>query len=279
MLKSIKEQTTTSSICFFDVRRKTIEFGREFSSHKSARSENKFRIRIIAQRGFAHRASVAVFPCLFSQRTRKSHLTKRERAKMKLTSITTTVLVAFQRHRLVSAFAQPLAFAKSATFLPSDTRTITQLYSSERDMTCTGFVNEDPATKKKKRDQSSLLSAVAIEAPTDAFGFEGESLWSTIQPVLSTALLITGNTVGASCLILPEMAAQPGMSFSFDLPLTIHDIRTVSNLPLFRARCRLGSIDNTLLGILPYEPPFWSHHCRGRHQTTRLIRQGRSIFL
>ena len=90
-------------------------------------------------------------------------------------------------------------------------------------MTYTGFVNEDTAAKRKKRDQSSLLSAVAIEAPMDGFGFEGsESLWSAIQPVLSTALLITGNTVGASCLVLPEMAAKPGMSDSFNLTITIH---------------------------------------------------------
>jgi hypothetical protein len=80
-------------------------------------------------------------------------------------------------------------------------------------MTHSGFVNEDPAAKRRKRDQASLLSAVAIAAPMyDDSAFEVESLWSTIQPVLSTALLITGNTVGASCLVLPEMAAQPGTS-------------------------------------------------------------------
>jgi hypothetical protein len=147
---------------------------------------------------------------------------------MRLTSIATFVLVASKRHRLVSAFA-PLAVARSATFSRSGARTSMKLYSSERDMKCTGFVNEDPAAKRRKRDQSSLLSAVAIEAPLDGFGFEVESLWSTIQPVLSSALLITGNTVGASCLVLPEMAAQPGMSFSFNRTLLIYIIRTLSN--------------------------------------------------
>lgn len=35
-----------------------------------------------------------------------------------------------------------------------------------------------------------------------------------IVPVLSTALLITGNTVGASMLVLPDLAAGPGMAIS-----------------------------------------------------------------
>jgi len=34
---------------------------------------------------------------------------------------------------------------------------------------------------------------------------------SSILPVLSAALLITGNTVGAGCLVLPELAAGPGL--------------------------------------------------------------------
>jgi hypothetical protein len=132
---------------------------------------------------------------------------------MRLTSrAVSIVLVASQRNRLASAFA-PVAFAKSATLSQSDATRNTQLYSSERDIAHTGFVNEDPASKRRKRDQSSLLSAVAIDAPMYDSGFDVESLWGTIQPVLSTALLITGNTVGASCLVLPEMAAQPGTSF------------------------------------------------------------------
>lgn len=37
---------------------------------------------------------------------------------------------------------------------------------------------------------------------------------TTMLPVLSTSLLITGNTVGAGMLILPELAAGPGMATS-----------------------------------------------------------------
>jgi hypothetical protein len=132
---------------------------------------------------------------------------------MRLTSrAASIVLIAGQRNRLASAFA-PIPFAKSAALSPRADLRNTQLYSSERDMAHTGFLHEDPASKRRKRDQSSLLSAVAIDAPMYDSRFEVETLWRTIQPVLSTALLITGNTVGASCLVLPEIAAQPGTSF------------------------------------------------------------------
>ncbi len=101
--------------------------------------------------------------------------------------------------------------AMSHTNVPRSTR----LYSeASREMRQIGFVNEDPAAKRRKRDRSSLLSAVAIDAPMWESGIKIESLWSTIQPVLATALLVTGNTVGASALVLPEMAARPGMAAS-----------------------------------------------------------------
>jgi hypothetical protein len=87
-----------------------------------------------------------------------------------------------------------------------------------------GFHHDDSSIsrkKKKKRNQSSLLSAVAIDTPSsfswgdstrDSDDNDEQPLWSQIQLTLSTALLITGNTVGASCLVLPEMAARPGMT-------------------------------------------------------------------
>ena len=95
------------------------------------------------------------------------------------------------------------------------TSTTTLYKELPREMSQMGFVHDDPSVHRKKRDQSSLLSAVAIDTPVSwESGLEVESLWSNIQPILSTALLVTGNTVGASCLVLPEMAARPGMAVS-----------------------------------------------------------------
>lgn len=117
----------------------------------------------------------------------------------------------------VSAFAP---VTKSGTFIvgsePIISTTALGSDGSSRDMTQTGFVHEDPSHSKRiKRDQSSFLSAVAIDdAAMYEPVFEVESLWRTIQPVLSAALLVTGNTVGASCLVLPEIAAKPGFSAS-----------------------------------------------------------------
>lgn len=115
----------------------------------------------------------------------------------------------------VSAFSPSIGIgAKSAE---NPTRS-TRLYSEmPREMSQMGFVHEDPNTKRKKRDQSSSLSAVAIDMPSmweANDSDDAEPLWSKIQLILSTALLITGNTVGASCLVLPEMAARPGMTAS-----------------------------------------------------------------
>ena len=62
------------------------------------------------------------------------------------------------------------------------------------------------------------LSAASI---ADDWAIEGNSilpdggfLKDSILPVVSTALLITGNTIGAGMLVLPDLAAGPGMGLS-----------------------------------------------------------------
>ncbi len=133
--------------------------------------------------------------------------------------VATHILVAAVTCNPAFSFVAPTARPRS----PID-RT-SQLYSeSPREMAQMGFHHDDSSIsrkKKKKRNQSSLLSAVAIDTPSsfswgditrDSDDNDKQPLWSQIQLTLSTALLITGNTVGASCLVLPEMAARPGMT-------------------------------------------------------------------
>lgn len=116
------------------------------------------------------------------------------------------------------------SFAPPSTAKKSPIERTCRLFSEKpREMAQMGFHHDDSSSSrtKKKRDQSSLLSAVAIDTPS-SFSWDAirdsdsdeEPLWSQIQLTLSTALLITGNTVGASCLVLPEMAARPGMTAS-----------------------------------------------------------------
>jgi len=138
---------------------------------------------------------------------------------MKISSVGASILVTAvvcDQTRSVSAFAPSFGAKSAAAHSNMDAATRrTRLYSEiPRHMSQMGFVHDDPSVHRKKRDKSSLLSAVAIDIPTMAWETGPESLWSNIQPILSTALLITGNTVGASCLVLPEMASRPGMAAS-----------------------------------------------------------------
>lgn len=137
---------------------------------------------------------------------------------MKRSTIPAIILVAAlacEQNSSASAFAPSFFGAKSAFAVHTEMGEATRrsrLYSEmPRDMSQMGFLH-DESPHRKKRDKSSLLSAVAIDAPLWETG--SESLWNQIQPILSTALLITGNTVGASCLVLPEVAARPGMMVS-----------------------------------------------------------------
>mmetsp|Transcript_31329 Transcript_31329/g.48030 ORF Transcript_31329/g.48030 Transcript_31329/m.48030 type:complete len:558 (-) Transcript_31329:138-1811(-) len=87
--------------------------------------------------------------------------------------------------------------------------------------TQSSFAKEEISISKNRKNRqveksSSELSAIAIDEESASFLQNGRkttsSTTSLIPPVLSAALLITGNTVGASCLVLPETAAPLGMA-------------------------------------------------------------------
>lgn len=88
------------------------------------------------------------------------------------------------------------------------------------------FNNEDLVTTRRVREQPSSLKAFTVDAfdvlcddsgkdmlrlPTLSSGFAG------VQAVVTTALMVTGNTIGAGALVLPEIAAKPGMVVSAGL--------------------------------------------------------------
>ncbi|CAB9517191.1 Tryptophan/tyrosine permease family [Seminavis robusta] len=96
--------------------------------------------------------------------------------------------------------------------------------------------------KNNKNKKGVELSAVAIgtsmetEPEDSTIGNEfnlsptQDSIRDWFLPVLSTAFLITANTVGASCLVLPELAAGPGLPLFGGVSLVTYAINLVSGL-------------------------------------------------
>jgi hypothetical protein len=82
------------------------------------------------------------------------------------------------------------------------------------------------------------LPAVAIAIPME-YGFKQEqhsanmntiaSMIDFLLPVLSASFLITGNTVRASCLVLPKLAYQVGMGVSTTIFLGTFPVALCTN--------------------------------------------------
>jgi hypothetical protein len=84
------------------------------------------------------------------------------------------------------------------------------------------------STLRTKRGGTSSLNAFTVEAlevqQYDAIGqsydkplTSAQLDWNELQSIITTALMITGNTIGAGCLVLPEIAAKPGLAISSGL--------------------------------------------------------------
>ena len=79
---------------------------------------------------------------------------------------------------------------------------------------------------------SGSMAVVPEEEGDD--GSSPSSSWNLadIQSVLTTALLVTGNTVGAGALVLPELAAKPGFAISTAMFSVAYLINLMSGLIL-----------------------------------------------
>jgi tyrosine-specific transport protein len=84
--------------------------------------------------------------------------------------------------------------------------------------------------------QASDLSAFTLDVTTmeeEDYSIPQPSfLESFLLPVLSTSLLITGNAVGAGMLVLPELAAEPGMGVSSSVFVGAYLMNLISGLAL-----------------------------------------------
>jgi tyrosine-specific transport protein len=87
-----------------------------------------------------------------------------------------------------------------------------------------------PPPQGRKRDhplKAAAFSDAEQESLVNLGMFE-----SYLLPVLSASMLITGNTVGAGCLVLPDMAAQTGFGTATGIFLAAFAVNLVSGLVL-----------------------------------------------
>ena len=68
------------------------------------------------------------------------------------------------------------------------------------------------------------------DSSTSAPSLDTDFFTSTILPVISASLMVTGNTVGAGMLVLPELAAGPGMAISSSIFIGAFFINLISGL-------------------------------------------------
>lgn len=82
----------------------------------------------------------------------------------------------------------------------------------------------------KKRDNPLSASSLALEMEEEKVQLRVNSLLSEVLPVLSASLLVTGNTIGAGSLVLPDLVAGPGLAPSIGVFLFAYVMNLLSGL-------------------------------------------------
>uniref|UniRef100_A0A7S2EMJ2 Amino acid transporter transmembrane domain-containing protein n=1 Tax=Trieres chinensis TaxID=1514140 RepID=A0A7S2EMJ2_TRICV len=85
-----------------------------------------------------------------------------------------------------------------------------------------------PSTPSKSKTTLAAVASDALDGTSDG----SRGLVAGYADVASAALLITGNTVGASMMVLPSVAAGPGMIPSAGLFLGLYAVNLISGLLL-----------------------------------------------
>lgn len=78
------------------------------------------------------------------------------------------------------------------------------------------FVSDDDWSDNNNNNNNSPFKnpSAMLQDLRQATSNKNQLMETTLLPVLTTSLMITGNTVGAGMLVLPELAAGPGMGIS-----------------------------------------------------------------
>ena len=85
------------------------------------------------------------------------------------------------------------------------------------------------AASSYEEDEKATAAAASLSSWQPSIP-SASALEEFLFPVLSTALLITSNTVGASMLVLPELAAAPGMAISTAVLVAAYLLNWMSGL-------------------------------------------------
>jgi hypothetical protein len=137
----------------------------------------------------------------------------------------------------------------------------------------------DSATAERRRTSLSASTLLSVASLDDKDGMvssllprlnlpKGDNI-EAIAKVLSASLLVTGNTVGSSMLVLPEAVGGVGMVWGSTIFLgasallfvackSTHNLSLTLPLSIYRRNVHLPS-------------NVWSHASRRGHQTTRII--------
>jgi len=85
-----------------------------------------------------------------------------------------------------------------------------------------------PSTTRQKKTNTQLSATADFSAFSKDAGTRVRLDWKGIISVLSCALLITGNTVGAGALVLPQLTARTGLSVASVILFGIYFINVIS---------------------------------------------------
>lgn len=116
------------------------------------------------------------------------------------------------------------SFQTASAFAPSQ-------FTSRRVVTselCAIGKVDPPLTTDRLDPPPSVALQAAVVATSELEDVEEED--TALSPVLTTALLIAGNEIGASCLALPQVAQGPGMLPATGLFLSIYGFHLLSGL-------------------------------------------------
>lgn len=139
--------------------------------------------------------------------------------------------------------------------LQVETITSTTIFAGRRGENETNAIFHPDTEHEGRRQTSALYSTAAVSSSSIDIATQEEEevldmslaipatkpeAWNTAdyRSVLTTALLVTGNTVGAGTLVLPELVAQPGFATSSALFLGAYLVNLMSGLVLAEVAIR-----------------------------------------
>mmetsp|Transcript_7340 Transcript_7340/g.11613 ORF Transcript_7340/g.11613 Transcript_7340/m.11613 type:complete len:507 (-) Transcript_7340:161-1681(-) len=142
-----------------------------------------------------------------------------------------TVIISFILFCVVLLSSDASAFSTSTSF--PDRRTRSSLFfDTALDMQKPGSSHPDDARRQGRNLLASSVADFMTEAETGIRFPQQGFVENFLFPVASASLMITGNTVGAGMLVLPELMVGPGPVLSFGVLLAAWLMNLTSGLAI-----------------------------------------------